>query len=181
MRPFYLGITLLAVVAVLPAAEPPKANEPTAVASKDGRFKVTFPGATTEQQKVVPIPGTKYKIEYRTTSSRVGGAAYTVTYNDYPTKVGPNVSRLLKAVQDSSVGSGQLIVDDETKFGPDNVPCRDFRYELNGQYFRVRAVIVGQRLFQVMCVGPDEDTLAGERTKLFFKSFGVVTDKKPAR
>lgn len=137
-------VALLALAAAL--AAPPKLES---YASEAGRFSIRFPG--------------KPKVESTTLATAAGGVStvteraeqnrdltFAVTYADYPdTFQDLDPKAILKGVRDAMKGKDGKLISEEFPSGSEAV----FRIEAGRNAIRVRAILVGRRLYQVMATG----------------------------
>lgn len=171
-----LSIALLLSSLVLTSAQDIKAVKFEKSTSTKGGYSVNFPGKPISQQK--------------TANSQIGeliinldivpfgqGAAFIVSYNDYPDAVkqqDPN--KMLEGVRDGNKGTdGTLVEDKAIKFGPDKLPGRKIVIKKNGGIMMKNLMIFkGTRLYQAMVVGEETLIQSPEVEEKFYKSFTIT-------
>jgi hypothetical protein len=144
--------------------------------SKEGKYSVSFPGKPT-----VPAPDkpdspvgelTVYKAQFTTAK---GDQTYLVLYNDYPEAAlaGTDKEAFLDGVRDGTqktVG-GKVASDKKITLGEKKYPGRDFLIEKGSEpAYHARAYIVGNRLYQLVIMGP-KDAATGKDADKFLDSF----------
>ena len=143
-------------------------------ASTEGRFKSLFPGAVkTETTDVKAAAGTlKLTLESVEVSE---GVFFLVTYLDVPDDVAksPTGPRLDKVREGNKGADGKILADKEIALGADKHPGRDLMIEKPTFHLRNRAVIAGNRLYQVMVQGSKEFVTSKEVDR-FYDSFEVT-------
>jgi hypothetical protein len=166
-------VTLVAAVALSArAADPPV--EYRQFASSAGRYKVLFPGAVKSETTDVKTPAGDRKLTLDTVEVSEA-LVFLVTYIDTPDDVAkaPAGPRLEK-VRDATKGTdGKVLADKEVAVGADKHPGRDVLIEKPAAVLRVRIVIAGNRLYQVMIQGPKEFVTAKDADR-FFDSFEIT-------
>lgn len=144
--------------------------------SESGRFKVKFPGTpkidtkdlATGRAGTPPIPVVTEKVE---TSQ---GAILAVVYADYP-EAFKNVlpKKLTDAVRDGLKGKDGKVVIDQTLISATKPELRHLRIEAGKNVIRVHAMMVGQRLYQVMVTG-DAKSVDKPACTEFLESFEII-------
>lgn len=154
-----LGLTALAAYEKVEAKE---------FASKDGKFKATFPG---------PV---------KTTETKAGGTAlhtataqpkpevvYQVVYFDIPFEVpADKAQETLK--QFASALKGMTLSEKDVKLGKEKLPAREAVYELTGAHLRQLMVLDGKRVYQVSVGGPKKEDVTSKAADQFVGSFRVT-------
>jgi hypothetical protein len=164
MRPV-VAVVLCAGLPVLAAAQETK-YEP-----KDGGFAIVFPAKpTTASEKA---NGT----EIHSAVVPRGTGAFLVTFSDLAAdevkKAKPkdildeNVKGLLGQFK------AKLTESKDREFGKAKYPGRDVTAEKDITLIRVRFVLAGNRVYQVMVIGPKE-TVTGKEANDFFDSFTIT-------
>lgn len=173
-RTFALAGLVVALGAAAQARLDPPA-EYKQFASADGRYKVLFPGAArTETTDVKTAAGGTLKLTLDSVEV-IPGVIFMVTYVDVPedvakTPAGPRLDK----VRDGNKGAdGKVLLDKEITVGADKYPARDLLIEKPAFTLRNRAVIAGNRLYQVMLQGPKE-LVSSKDVDKFFDSFEVT-------
>lgn len=162
---------LLAAAAVATAAEP---LDYKVYASSAGRYKGLFPGAV--KTEITDVKAGEKTLKLTLDSVEVSeGVLFLITYIDAPDDVAkmPAGPRLDK-VRDGNKGTdGKVIIDKEIALGVEKHPGRDLLIEKPNLFLRNRAVIAGNRLYQVMVQGTKEFVTSKEVDR-FFESFEVT-------
>jgi len=164
----------MALFAASLAAKPDPALDYKPYASAQGRYKSIFPGPVkTETEDVKAGAGT---LKLTLDSVEIAdGVYFMITHIDVPDDVAkmPHGPRLDK-VRDGNKGpDGKMLLDKEIELGPEKHPGRDLLIEKKDFYLRNRAVIAGNRLYQVMVQGSKEFVRSKEVDR-FFESFEVT-------
>ena len=170
---FALAALMIGFASFAPA-KPDPALDYKPFASSDGRYKVIFPGAVkTETTDVKATSGT---IKLTLDSVEVSdGIHFLVTYLDVPDDVakmppGPRLDKL----RDGNKGTdGKVITDKAVEVGVDKHAGRDLLIEKPNLFIRNRAVIAGNRLYQVLVQGSKEFVTSKEVDR-YFESFEVT-------
>ena len=143
-------------------------------ASAAGRYKGLFPGAVKTETTDVKAGDKTLKLTLD--SVEIGdGDLFLVSYIDAPddvakTPAGPRLDK----VRDGNKGEdGKIITDKEISVGVEKHPGRDLLIEKPNLFLRNRAVIAGNRLYQVMVQGSKEFVTSKEVDR-FFESFEVT-------
>ena len=143
-------------------------------ASADGRYKTLFPGAV--KTEAVDVKATSGTLKLTLDSYEVAdGVMLLVTYIDVPDDIAksPTGPRLDK-VRDGNKGTdGKILTDKELTIGADKHPARDLLIEKPNFVLRNRAVIAGNRLYQVMAQGSKEFVTSKEVDR-FYDAFEVT-------
>jgi hypothetical protein len=151
------GFALL--VLLLPLALCAEDKKPVDFASKTGKFSVTLPEKPAEKTSKVPTDLGKLELHIFIVDQK--DRAFLVTYSDYPPKtVGDNAEKLLAGVIEGNAKSlkGKVLSDEKITIGKGKYPGREVRIEMPDKkgLYRARIYIVGDRLYQVVALGPDE-------------------------
>ncbi len=161
-----------------PKAEPPKADpkeepKPVSFSSKEGKFTITLPGQpASKTSKVVTSAGEVeaylFLVDRKT-------HAYLVSYNDYKAAtVDPDPEKVLSQVVEATAKNlkGQVNKDEKITLGAKKYPGRDVLIALPGKQglYRGRVYLVGNRLYQVVVIGP-EDLVKNAAVDAYFGSF----------
>jgi hypothetical protein len=138
------------------------------VEPKDGNCALEFPGKPTET--VDDKKNTEVALE-----AMEGKAVYMLKFHDLPSKVATDQADTVKKIFDSGQTGllqklkGKLAKSEDGKFGKH--PSRDIDVEVPmlGLY-RVKLVLTGDRLYQVIAAGPAE-FVKGDNVKKYMESF----------
>ena len=143
--------------------------------SDEGRFSILFPGEPERklQQEKTPI-GTVEFVMYQAGSKEIG---FMVGYVDHPQSMfeGPNVDieEMLDGARDSAVQNVKGILENEKVLDFHGNPGREIEIKVPKKAtIRVRVVLIGNRLYQVMAVSESKSALK-EKAPKFFDSFEV--------
>jgi hypothetical protein len=178
-----LGTFLL--LALLPPAlaaddkkpDPKEAKKPATFISKAGRFSVLLPGKPAEKTAKVQAGG--QDAELHIFSATADSRSHVVTYSDYPAGVvGADKEKFLAGVVERNVErlkAGKLTANEKVSLGKGKHPGRDVRVELpdKKRLYRARVYLVGDRLYQVVVLGPT-DAVKGKEADDFLNSFAVT-------
>ncbi|MBN9122018.1 MAG: hypothetical protein J0I06_23230 [Planctomycetes bacterium] len=132
--------------------------------------------STTGWYKTTDIDAGKDKLKLTLDSVELkGDTTFLVSFVDATDEVAkkPAGPRLDK-VRDGNKGTnGKVIEDKEIEVGPEKYPGRDILIESPGGYIRNRAVIAGNRLYQVMVQGT-KDVVTSPSADKFINSFEIT-------
>jgi hypothetical protein len=173
MRARMLALTVLisGFAFTVRAAEP---IEYKPYASSDGRYKIVFPGPVkTEMSDVKAGSGTlKLTLDSVEVSE---GVLFVVSYIDAPDEVAkqPAAPRLDKVRDGNKGDNGKVLSDKPIEVGLEKHPGRDLLIEKPDFVLRNRAVIAGNRLYQVMVQGTKEYVTSKEVDR-FYEAFEVT-------
>ncbi|MBX9579778.1 MAG: hypothetical protein K2X87_05665 [Gemmataceae bacterium] len=159
------------VAGVAGAADPAPEFKP--FASSAGRYKVLFPGPVKTETTEVKTPAGTATVTLD--AVKAGGVTFLVSFVDVPDSVAqqPPGPRLDK-VRDAQKGAdGAVLADKELTVGDEKYPARDVLVGKPDGTLRVRIVIAGSRLYQVMARGPKE-AVTGADADRYFGSFEVT-------
>ena len=103
--------------------------------------------------------------------------AYILSYNDYtPGKVDPDPQKILASVVEGNAKGvkGKVVSDEKVTIGKKKHPGRDIRIEMPDKknIYRAKVFLVGNRLYQVVALGPDE-FVKSKPVEEAMKSFAV--------
>jgi hypothetical protein len=143
-------------------------------ASAEGRYKTLFPGAVKTETKDVDAGGKTLKLTLDSVEV-ADGVFFLVTYIDAPDDVAklPANMRLDKLRDGNKGDDGKLLLDKPIELGVEKLPGRDLLIEKKDFHLRNRAVIAGNRVYQVMVQGSKEYVTSKEVDR-FFESFEVT-------
>ncbi|MFO0806481.1 MAG: hypothetical protein U0791_25530 [Gemmataceae bacterium] len=143
-------------------------------ASADGRYKTLFPGAVKTETKEVEAGGKKLTLTLDSVEVS-DGVFFLVTYIDAPDDVAklPAAMRLDKLRDGNKGDDGKVILDKPIEVGVEKLPGRDLLIEKKDFHLRNRAVIAGNRVYQVMVQGT-KDYVTSKETDRFFDAFEVT-------
>jgi hypothetical protein len=141
--------------------------------STDGGFRARFPNKPTENSQTNSSTELG-EIEVFSVESKEGGSTYTVVYLDYPDVVvqtaDPGV--LLENVFKEVVKQNTVV--DQQVTTSDGYPALTGEYEMGTTgYARYKAVLAGNRIYQVIAITPDENRNKATATG-FINSFRLL-------
>jgi hypothetical protein len=151
-----------------------QAQEFKPFASAAGRYKVQFPGEVKSETTDIKSGKERLKLTLDTVELK-GDTVFLVSYVDSPDAVAktPPGPRLDK-VRDGNKGEGgKVLADTPIEVGAEKYPGRDILLETPGGYIRNRAVIAGNRLYQIMVQGTKEVVTSASADK-FLASFEIT-------
>ncbi len=157
-----------------PAIGEPKFQE---FNSKDGGFKVLMPGKPVERiQEQKSAAGILKFTMYIVDLGQM--ASYIAAFNDFPDKVieALPVAKHLDNCRDGNIKSfGKLISEKKITFGRQKHSGREILLEKADKtaQYRARIYLVGNRLYQIVLVGPREVVQADTATK-YLESFQLT-------
>jgi hypothetical protein len=148
---------------------------------KGGKCTVKLPGKPKDMTREIDTPGGKLKVNIWGYEEGASGA-YLISYTDFPEdSVDPDdTDAFFERVQGGIVGSskGKVTSSKNTKFQK-KYPARDVKYTvptIKGTG-RVRMILIGDRLYQLMALGNDE-FMESEEIDFYFNSFKLTTTGK---
>jgi hypothetical protein len=154
--------------------------------SRQAGFSAEYPVEPSENNQTMDNPelGT---VEVREVAAKEGNTQYTVVYLDYPDRVveSGNPDVLLDNVFKEVVKENTVEMQASTTLGGFPALTGEFQMGTQG-YARYKSVLVGNRIFQVLALTPDETRDRAEATR-FLNSFrilspaGRVTPTRPGR
>jgi hypothetical protein len=165
-------IALGALVAL--AAATAAGQEFKQFASGAGRYKAQFPGDVKTETTDLPAGKDTLKLTLDSVELK-GDITFMVSYVDATDEVAkkPAGPRLDK-VRDGNKGpTGKVLEDKAIEFGMEKFPARDILIETPGGCIRNRAVIAGNRLYQVMVQGSKEVVTSASADR-FINSFEIT-------
>lgn len=143
-------------------------------ASAPGRYKALFPGEVKSETTDIQAGKDTLKLTLDMVELK-GDTVFMVSYVDATDEVAkkPAGPRLEK-VRDGNKGpNGKVIEDKEISVGAEKYPGRDLLIETPSGYLRNRAVIAGNRLYQVMIQG-SKDVVTSASADKFIASFEIT-------
>jgi len=142
--------------------------------STAGKYKASFPGEV--KSETTDIQAGKETLKFTLEMVELKGeTVFMVSYVDATDEIAkqPAGPRLDK-VRDGNKGSnGKVIEDKDVTVGAEKYPGRDILLETPGGFIRNRAVIAGNRLYQVMVQGTKEVVTSPSADK-FIASFEIT-------
>ena len=143
-------------------------------ASGAGRYKILFPGDVKTETTDVQAGKDTLKLTLDSVELK-GDTTFMVSYIDASDEVAkkPAGPRLDKVRDGNKGASGKVIEDKSIEVGTEKFPGRDILIETPGGYVRNRAVIAGNRLYQVMVQG-SKDVVNSPSADKFISSFEIT-------
>jgi hypothetical protein len=135
--------------------------------SADGKYKVLLPGEVNTMDK--KLGGTVGGTNTKTASAFVGSdAAFAVSYADLMLEVpADQVRGVVSGYVKSLAGKGgKVLSSKDCTIGPDKVAGREVLIQQPKNFLRVRATIVGKRLYQVVAAGPKDFVTSKDADKV---------------
>lgn len=147
--------------------------------TKEGRFKIKFPGDPIKQEQNVPTGQGQLQMHILAVEADGGNQAFMVMYNDYPeAHIKDNKpDDLLKLAKDGVLSSSNGKVSKERAIKVDGHPGLEFAFEGNsgGREMKCswRVYLVKNRLYQLAIIRFGQAT-APDDVKRFFDSFSLT-------
>jgi hypothetical protein len=165
-------LKLIVLFAVTFTADPALDYKP--FASSAGRYKTIFPGPV--KSEITDVKAGAATLKLTLDSVEVAdGVLFLVSHIDAPDDVAklPHTTRLDK-VRDGNKGEdGKVLLDKPIEVGLEKLPGRDLLIDKSSFHLRNRAVIAGNRVYQVMVQGSKEFVMSKD-VERFFDSFEVT-------
>ncbi len=142
--------------------------------SPTGRYKVLFPGEVKTDTTDIKAGKDRLKLTLEVVELK-GDTVFLVSFVD-ATDEGvkmPASERLDKTRDGNKGATGKVVTEKDVLVGPEKYPGRDILLETPGGYIRNRAVIAGNRLYQVMIQGTKEVVTSPSADK-FIASFEIT-------
>lgn len=143
-------------------------------ASGAGRYKIMFPGDVKTETTDIQAGKDTLKLTLDSVELK-GDTTFMVSYVDASDEVAkkPAGPRLDKVRDGNKGASGKVLTDKEIEVGMEKYPGRDLLIETPSGYIRNRAVIAGNRLYQVMIQG-SKDVVTSPSADKFIDSFEIT-------
>lgn len=143
-------------------------------ASGAGRYKAQFPGDVKTETTDLTAGKDTLKLTLDSVELK-GDITFMVSFVDATDEVAkkPAGPRLDKVRDGNKGASGKVHNDKSIEFGPEKFPGRDLLIETPSGYIRNRAVIAGNRLYQVMVQG-SKDVVTSPSADRFINSFEIT-------
>lgn len=150
-------------------------KKPVAFTSKEGKFSVAFPEKPAEKTSKVKVGDRE--VDHHLFTAKQADRAQIVSYVDYDKAVvGEDKDKFLAGVVERNVVNlkGKVAVNEKVSLGKGKHPGRDVRVEMpdKKQLYRAQVFLVGNRLYQVVVLGPEE-FVKGKEVDDYLKSFTV--------
>ncbi len=134
-------------------------DKPPPYKSKEGKFSVELPGKPVEKVNDVKLGDTEVKMYVFSVAQK--DRVFLVTYNDYPKAViGDDGDKFLAGVVERNATNlrGKLLANEKIAIGKKKHPGHIVRIEMPDSkgLYRARVFLVGDRLYQVVALGPDD-------------------------
>ncbi|HJZ56157.1 MAG TPA: hypothetical protein VKE74_14415 [Gemmataceae bacterium] len=171
MRSLLAGVALVLAAGLTPARDD---AEPILFAPKGGKFSVVFPGKPREEKKTLKTAlgdAKLYQAGYVSKDQNYFGAGYTVLPVEIPEE---QQQTLFDGVFSGIAGKdGEVRSKKESKFGKQKLPMREALIERDEKFIKVRLVLDGDRLYQVLVMGT-EDFVKSKEATAFLNSFKIT-------
>ncbi|MCF6278702.1 MAG: hypothetical protein L3J16_08140 [Anaerolineales bacterium] len=175
-------VTAIPPTVVPPTATPAGLNWPE-FSSDTGKFAVLLPQTPTEEVQTASSASGEITVHMYIVEDV--GTAYAVMYNDYPVDLGmasldeAGVNDVLDGSRDGALDgvSGEIVNESSIKIG--DYIGREISYTIPSSVIPdsgvgyLRLYLVGDRLYQVMAIGP-ASSIDANKVDLFFESFQLM-------
>ena len=144
--------------------------------SEGGKYRIKFPGEpkTVSQTTASAIGELTVSIASYANSD---GNTFMISYTDFPAEATKpeNHATLFDGVRDAVTGHDGKLVGEFKKldFGPDKLPERELVVDKGKQRVRFRAILRGDRLYQVAVIGT-ADFVSGKDATAFLNSLELT-------
>jgi len=173
----HICLPALLLLGVSARAEAPAASAPAETSVDDnGHFVVKFPGAV--QRSSVPVDTPVGKVTMNVVSHEAGIIAYMIIYSDYPAgsvakSGGPD--KVCENASKGAVGSVSGTIRTSTACQLGDVTGLEIVADIPSKNMtaRLRFFVVGDRLYQVMYIGPPGQE-ASPAVMNYFESFRLL-------
>jgi hypothetical protein len=170
MRAHY-SIAAFVLFAAALAAGQEKEAKPEKYESKDGKYRVEFPGKPAKPDKKSAAG------DLNITMVEKGAGSFNVIYSDLPEDAIKLVKPkdLLDGGQKGLADNFQakVISSRDFEFGKQKYPSREIAAEKDMLHLRTQLILAENRLYQVFVIGPKE-LVAGKEADAFLKSFEIA-------
>jgi len=181
----------MAIVTLLCSAMPAAFAEDAAgpFRSSAGRFEGWFPKLPTERLRAAKTA--VGSVTLHSFTARQGKLTYTIAYSDWPPEIAEDAEAMLDAALKQGVRAlgGELGENEKgepaktaIKVGPHVGREFAFGFGEPARFARMRLVLAGNRLYQVLLISEDAEPLTSPQAERFLSSFQVVekTHKRSA-
>ena len=164
------------LVALSPLALSAQEKKDAPFVSKAGKFSVALPAKPSEKSRKIKVGDREQDLHVFSVEQK--DRAYVVTYIDYPKgTIGDDKDKFLAGVVERNVGllKGKVAAEEKITLGKAKHPGRDVRVDLpdKKQLYRARVFLVGDRVYQIVVLGPEE-FVKGKEIDEYLKSFEVT-------
>jgi hypothetical protein len=170
------SLLVVAVVSCSGVVQHPPKMDFKEYKSEAGKFVISFPGNPKETTNDIAT-AVGNVTQHLSTVAVSNELAYMVTYADHPDSVKKaSAQTVLKGARDGQIGKdGKLIKDEEIKFGSKEIPGRNLLIDKGpgGFHVRVRLLLDGARLYQVIVIGA-ADAVESKDADKFFDSLQIT-------
>jgi hypothetical protein len=166
------SIWLAAIVFASSAGQPVRQSSKEEYSPKGGDFTIVFPAKPKESNQIAKSPIGDVKV-YTATYATSDGDIFMVSYSDLGEEATKpnNLKSLFDGVRAGAKGQdGEVLDDDPIKFDSTELHGRSLELEKGKQRVKLRAIVRGQRLYQIVVVGSLNFTRSKEAVK-FLDSF----------
>jgi hypothetical protein len=163
------------VILLSPLALCAEDKKPVSFTSKEGKFTVAVPEKPSSKTSKVPSDAGPIEVHMFVVDQK--DRAYIMSYNDYPPASVGNAEKMMNTVIEGNAKSlkGKVVADEKITIGKKNHPGRAITIEIGGdkkQIYKARVYLVGNRLYQVVALGPD-DFAESKIVEDYLKSFTI--------
>lgn len=148
----------------------------TEFVSKDGKYKIQVPGKAMESQKELQIGGKAVVMHTASVSlpskSEKRAVVLTSLALVEPIAAGGEKAAV-EQIAKAAAGKGKVLSEKAMTHGKDKLPGRDCLVENPEHHMRYRAVLSGQRIYQLMVLGP-KDFVTSKDADTILDSFEVT-------
>jgi hypothetical protein len=142
--------------------------------SKESGFKIQLP--VQPEHEILTLTSKKGTITHNIYSAEEGGFIFTIDCADLPSQfAGRNDAQdILSAMQEELLKEVKATKTSETVFQLHNYSGREVRFDLLGGQGRMRLILVGPRLYQLLVTRLDVITKSEEPMARFLQSFTLL-------
>ncbi|MCS6866899.1 MAG: hypothetical protein RMJ56_12880 [Gemmataceae bacterium] len=160
----------------LKKTDPKEEPKPVPFTSPEGKFTITLPSSPATKTNKVPTPAGEVDAHLFVVDRKTH--AFLVSYNDYKAgTVDPDPEKVLGKVVEATAKNlkGQVSKDEKITLGAKKYPGHEILIELPEKkgLYRGQVYLVGNRLYQVVVIGPAE-VVKSPAVDDFFRSFRLV-------
>lgn len=175
IRPTMIRFSVALIVLLSPLALCAEDAKSVKFTSKAGKFSVTLPEKPSEKTQTIKSDVGELEMHMFIVASTE--QVYLLTYNDYPgDSLDEEAHKVLDKVIEGNQKSlkGKVTMDEKITIGKKKYPGRDIRIEQadKKQVYRAKVFLAGNRLYQVVALGPDE-FVKSKSVEEYLKSFAI--------
>ena len=142
--------------------------------SKDGSFKISFPGTPTVSSENVPTEAGNIEMKLFT-YKKSATEAYMVVYSDYPSEMvkASDPETLLNGAKEGALSNQSVTLESEKKITLDGNPGYYFTAKKDSYYMCYKIFLKENRLFQILMLR-DGNYPSQENIDAFIGSFELI-------